>query len=84
MAEAMGSVGQMCPLRLRPAVCDIVVGVDWILRWRYWAAGAAVMALIWGVEVLRKGDLIRPWPVVPLAIWAVVLVVAGRMRRSVA
>jgi hypothetical protein len=68
---------------LRPAVCDIVVGVDWILRWRYWAAGAAVMVLIWGVEVLRKGDPIRPWPLVPLAIWAVVLVVHRRTRRPV-
>jgi hypothetical protein len=62
--------------------------MDWALRWRYWLAGALVLFAIWGVEVLRKGDLIRPWPVVPLAIWAVVLAAArrraGRMRRSVA
>jgi hypothetical protein len=60
-----------------------VVGVDWILKWRYWAAGAAVLVLIWGVEVLRKGGLIWPWPLVPLAIWAVVVLVAGRTRRPV-
>jgi hypothetical protein len=65
----------------RTVVCDIVVGVDWILKWQYWAAGAAVMALVWGVEVLRKGDLIWPWPLVPLVIWAVVLVVRTKSRR---
>ena len=48
--------------------------MDWALRWRYWLAGALVLCAIWGVEVLRKGDLIWPWPVVPLAIWAAVLV----------
>ena len=65
-----------------------MVGVDWALRWRYWLAGALVLGVIWGVEVLRKGGLIWPWPLVPLAIWALVLVVArsraGRMRRTAA
>lgn len=54
--------------------------MDWALRWRYWLAGALVMAVVWGVEVLRKGDLIWPWPLVPLALWAVVLVVHGKVR----
>jgi hypothetical protein len=58
--------------------------VDWALRWRYWLAGAAVLAGIWGVEVLRKGGLIWPWPLVPLVIWAVVLVAARLMRKPVA
>jgi hypothetical protein len=65
----------------RPVVCGIVFSVDWILKWQYWAAGAAVMVLVWGVEVLRKGDLIWPWPLVPMAVWAVVLVVHTKTRR---
>jgi hypothetical protein len=47
---------------------------EWFREWRFWLGGALVMSVIWGVECLRKGDLIWPWPVAPLAIWAAVLV----------
>jgi hypothetical protein len=45
----------------------------WYFQWRFWIAGAVVLTVIWAVESLRKGDLMWPWPAVPLVIWAVVV-----------
>jgi hypothetical protein len=50
----------------------------WFLDRRYWLGGAVALFAIWGVECLRKGALIWPWPLVPLAIWGVALLVATR------
>jgi hypothetical protein len=55
---------------------------EWYREWRFWLGGAVILFVIWGVECLRKGGLIWPWPVVPLAIWAAVLVALATMRRS--
>jgi hypothetical protein len=45
----------------------------WYAQWRYWTAGAIALVVIWIVEMLRKGGLMWPWPVVPLVIWALVI-----------
>jgi hypothetical protein len=44
--------------------------MSWVLDRRYLVAGAVVLWTIWAVECLRKGGLIWPWPLVPLAIWS--------------
>jgi hypothetical protein len=54
----------------------------WYLDRRYWLGCAAVLFAIWGVECLRKGGFIWPWPLVPLALWAVVLLIAERTAPS--
>jgi len=49
----------------------------WYAEWRYWLGGAVVMFAIWGVECLRKSDLTKPWPLIPLGIWAAILIAEG-------
>jgi hypothetical protein len=44
--------------------------MTWWLDRRFLLAGVLVLWGIWAVECLRKGGLIWPWPLVPLAIWA--------------
>jgi hypothetical protein len=46
--------------------------------WRLFGAGVVALTVIWGVECVRKGDLMWPWPAVPLAIWAMVLLLHRR------
>lgn len=47
---------------------------EWLAEWRYWLGGAVVMTAIWGVQSVRDGELERYWPVVPIGIWAAILV----------
>ncbi len=54
--------------------------VPWLAEWRYWLGGAAVLFVIWAVESLRKGDLMWPWPLVPLVVWAAVVAAARSSR----
>ncbi len=46
----------------------------WLDEWRYWLGGAVIMMGIWGAQSVKDGELREFWPVVPLAIWAAVLV----------
>jgi hypothetical protein len=52
--------------------------MNWVFDRRYLLAGAVVLWVIWGVECLRKGGFIWPWPLVPLAIWGGVYLVVRR------
>ena len=45
---------------------------QWLAEWRYWCGGAVIMATVWGVQAARSGPRFF-WPVVPLGIWAAVL-----------
>ncbi|WP_433338701.1 DUF1707 SHOCT-like domain-containing protein [Spirillospora sp. CA-294931] len=47
---------------------------EWFNEWGYWAVGAVVMTVIWGATSLRAGEPRFYWPMVPLAIWAAILV----------
>ncbi|MFJ3948688.1 hypothetical protein ACIPXV_01245 [Streptomyces libani] len=46
----------------------------WIEEWRYWLGGAVIMSAVWGVHCFRKGELEFYWPLLPLGVWAAVLV----------
>lgn len=44
-------------------------------EWGYWASGAVVMTGIWGVTSFNQGELKFFWPLAPLVIWGLVLLV---------
>ena len=46
---------------------------EWTNEWRSWLGGAIVMFGIWGVVSLATGSFQWPWPVIPVGIWAVIL-----------
>ncbi|MFC4053634.1 DUF1707 domain-containing protein [Actinomadura syzygii] len=46
----------------------------WLDEWGYWAGGAAIMTVIWAASAVHKGEWTFFWPVVPLGIWAAILV----------
>ncbi len=46
---------------------------EWLREWRWWLGGAVIMSAIWGVQAIRSGPDFY-WPLVPLGIWAAVLV----------
>nr|WP_208113229.1 DUF1707 domain-containing protein [Actinorugispora endophytica] len=50
---------------------------DWIDEWRWWLGGAIIMTGIWGVTSVIGGDLLPFWPLVPLGIWAAILLAAA-------
>ncbi|MDT0303676.1 DUF1707 SHOCT-like domain-containing protein [Streptomonospora wellingtoniae] len=50
---------------------------DWVDEWRWWLGGAVIMTGIWGVTSVMGGDLLPYWPLVPLGIWAAILVAAA-------
>lgn len=47
---------------------------EWLAEWRYWLGGAVIMSGIWGARCAQKGELAYYWPVMPLGIWAAVLI----------
>ncbi|MGW3007436.1 DUF1707 SHOCT-like domain-containing protein [Streptomyces sp. NPDC001219] len=47
---------------------------EWLDEWRYWLGGAVIMSTIWGANCLRKHELTHYWPMLPLGIWAAVLI----------
>jgi hypothetical protein len=57
--------------------------VTWWLDRRFLLAGAVVLWTIWAVESLRKGGLSWPWPLVPLAVWIVVLWLVRRSEAPI-
>ncbi|MFC7330131.1 DUF1707 SHOCT-like domain-containing protein [Marinactinospora rubrisoli] len=47
---------------------------EWFDEWRYWLGGAVVMIGIWAVTSLSEGSPQRFWPLIPLGIWAAVII----------
>ncbi|WP_017594296.1 DUF1707 domain-containing protein [Nocardiopsis potens] len=43
-------------------------------EWRSWGGGAVIMIGIWGVTSATSGEFLPFWPLIPLGIWAAVLV----------
>ncbi|WP_046471292.1 DUF1707 SHOCT-like domain-containing protein [Allosalinactinospora lopnorensis] len=50
---------------------------DWVDEWRWWLGGAIIMTGIWGVTSIMGGTLLPFWPLVPLGIWAAILIAAA-------
>lgn len=50
---------------------------DWVDEWRYWLGGAIIMTGIWGVLSAATQELQDFWPVIPLGIWAAILLAAA-------
>jgi hypothetical protein len=50
---------------------------DWVDEWRWWLGGAVIMTGIWGVTSVMSEGLLPFWPLVPLGIWAAILVAAA-------
>ncbi len=50
---------------------------EWVDEWRWWMGGAVIMTGIWGVTSIMGGTLLPFWPLVPLGIWAAILVAAA-------
>ncbi|RNL87442.1 DUF1707 SHOCT-like domain-containing protein [Halostreptopolyspora alba] len=50
---------------------------DWVDEWRWWLGGAIIMTGIWGVTSIMGGALLPYWPLVPLGIWAAILIAAA-------
>lgn len=55
---------------------------EFLLETRWWVAGAVVMNGIWLVQSLVADSAVRYWPVLPLAIWALLLIGAVIAPRS--
>ncbi|MDA0566084.1 DUF1707 domain-containing protein [Streptomonospora sp. S1-112] len=45
-----------------------------VAEWRDWAGGAVIMSGIWLVTSIASGEMQTFWPIIPLGIWAAVLV----------
>lgn len=52
--------------------------------WRSWAGGAVIMVGIWGLTSVLAGGFTAFWPIIPLGIWALVVIagmISGRRGR---
>jgi hypothetical protein len=89
-AAAATTVGELVPLTADLPVPAEQVRAErrrrehreWLAEWRYWLGGAVIMNAVWGVQSIRDGELERYWPVVPLGIWAAILVAAAIWPRE--
>lgn len=50
---------------------------EWIDEWRWWLGGAIIMTGVWGVTSIVGGEMLPFWPLVPLGIWATILLAAA-------
>ena len=50
---------------------------EWGEEWRWWAAAGGLLTGLWGAASLVGGELMLYWPLVPLGIWAAVLLASA-------
>lgn len=50
---------------------------EWGDEWRWWLGVAGLLTGVWGVASLLGGELVPYWPLVPLGIWASVLLASA-------
>lgn len=46
---------------------------EWMTEWRWWFGAAIIMSALWGIQAIRS-DPGFFWPLVPLGMWAAVLI----------
>lgn len=54
---------------------------EWLQEWRWWLGGAVILSAVWGVQAIRTGPDFF-WPLVPLGIWAAVLIAVAIWPRD--
>lgn len=47
---------------------------EYLGEWGFWGFGGLVMTAIWGFQSLHAGALKFYWPMVPLGIWALIVI----------
>jgi len=90
VAAAATTVGELVPLTADlPVPAEQLAAErrrhdrgEWLAEWRYWLGGAVIMNAIWGFQGIRDGELERYWPIVPLGIWAAILIAAAIWPRE--
>ncbi|WP_047869279.1 DUF1707 domain-containing protein [Nocardiopsis sp. RV163] len=50
---------------------------EWGDEWRWWTGVAVILTTVWGVVSLMGGEFVPYWPLVPLGIWAAVLLASA-------
>lgn len=50
---------------------------EWGQEWRWWAAAGGLLTALWGATSLLGGELMLYWPLIPLGIWAAVLLASA-------
>ncbi|MFJ9556668.1 DUF1707 domain-containing protein [Nocardiopsis sp. NPDC101807] len=50
---------------------------EWGDEWRWWTGVAVALTGVWGTVSLMGGELVPYWPLVPLGIWAAVLLASA-------
>ena len=50
---------------------------EWGDEWRWWLGVAGTLTGVWAVSSLLGGELVPYWPLVPLGIWAAVLLASA-------
>lgn len=54
---------------------------EWLIEWRWWFGAALIMSALWGIQAIRS-DPGFFWPLVPLGIWAAVLIAVAIWPRA--
>ncbi|GAA3967459.1 DUF1707 domain-containing protein [Thermobifida alba] len=60
-----------------PAPASSSAWKEWVDEWRWWLGGAIIMSSIWGVTSIIGGALLPFWPLIPLGVWAAILLAAA-------
>jgi hypothetical protein len=82
-ADLPGPEGPIPRPRVRPEryapepQAALVPWEEWGDEWRWWFGVAGLLTGVWGVASLLGGELVPYWPLVPLGIWAAVLLASA-------
>ncbi|WP_026117861.1 DUF1707 SHOCT-like domain-containing protein [Nocardiopsis alkaliphila] len=50
---------------------------EWGQEWRWWATAGGLLTALWGATSVLGGELVLYWPLIPLGIWAAVLLASA-------
>lgn len=55
---------------------------DYLDEWQSWLVASVIMIGIWGISSVASGELQNFWPIWPVGIWGLVLLVSGLGERN--